>query len=102
MGKNPWLRSIGSRGGKGTPTRHVKNPTGQKPAVSNIDTSSNYTSDPKKEDWPTDDSFNIAPDVSDPMSDNISEGYQSREVKRATQTMEESSNEGESQTYASK
>ena len=43
-----------SRGGRGTPTRHVENSTGQEPAISNFDTSSNYTSDPKEEDWPTD------------------------------------------------
>ena len=36
------------------------------------------------------------------MSDNISEDYQSGEVTRATQMVEESSDEGESQTHASK
>ena len=101
LGKNPWLRSIGSRGGRGSPTNHVKNPTGQEPAMSNVDTSSNYTSDPREEDWPTGDSLNLAPDFSDTMSDNISEEYQSREVTRATQMVEESSDERESPTHAS-
>ena len=85
-----------------TPTNHVENSTKQELTISNIDTSSNYTSDPREEDWPTDDSSNIAPDFSGPMSDNISEEYQSREVTRAAQMVEESSEEGESQTHTSK
>ena len=102
MSKSSWLRSIGSQGGWGTPTTHVAKSTKPEPTISNADTSSNYTSDPREEVWPTDDSFNIAPDFSDPMSDNISEGYQSLEQTRATQMMQESSEEGESQTHTSK
>ena len=102
LSKNPWLRSIGSRGGSGTPTRRAEQPAKQKPTISNLDTSSNYTSDPREQDWPTDDSFNIVPGFSDPMSDNICEEYQPKEVTTATQMVEESSEEGESQTHASK
>ena len=102
MSKSSWLRSIGSRVVKGTPTRHVEKSTKPEPTISNADTSSNYTSDPREKDWPTDDGFNIAPDLSDPMSDNISEEYQSTEVTRAAQMVEESSEGRESQTHASK
>ena len=102
LNKSSWLRSIGSRGGRGTHTRHVEESTTQEPAISNNDTSSNCTSDPREEDWPTDDSFNKAPNFSDPMSDNISEEYQSREVTRAAQMVDESSEERESKTHTSK
>ena len=101
LSKNTWLRSNISRGGRGTPTRHTENSTVQEPAISNIDTSSNYTSDPKEEDWPNDDSFNIVPDFSDQMSDNLSGEYQTKEVTRAIQMVEEFAEEGESQTLTS-
>ena len=45
---------------------------------------SDLTSDPREEDWPTDDSFVMEPDFSDPMSDNTSEKYQTKAVTRTT------------------
>ena len=41
---------------------------------------SDSTSDPREEDWPIDDSFIIEPNFSDPMSDNLSEEYQTRRL----------------------
>ena len=40
--------------------------------------------DPSEEDWPTEDSFKLASDFSDSMSDHVSEAYQSKEIGRAT------------------
>ena len=63
--------------------------------------SSDYTSDPREKDWPTDDSFQITPDFPDPMSDMYDE-YQSKEVTRAARIVEESFDEEKSQTHTSK
>ena len=83
LSKSSWLRSTGSRGGKGTTTTHVEKSPKPEPTISSAETSSNYTSYPREEDWPIDDSFIMSPDFSDPMSDNLSEEYQSREMTRA-------------------
>ena len=63
---------------------HPNEPAKPKLTRLNVSISSDYTSDPRDEDWPTDDSFILAPDFSDPMSDNLSEDYQTKEVTWAT------------------
>ena len=62
---------------------------------------SDHTSDPREEDWPTDDSFMVAPDFSDPMLDHVSEEYQTLEIARVTGILGESSDEANGQTYTS-
>ena len=43
---------------------------------------SDATSDPRKEDWPTEDSFKLASYFSESMSDNLSEKRQSKNLVR--------------------
>ena len=63
---------------------------------------SDLTSDPRLEDWPTDDSFVMEPDCSDPMSDNASEKYQTKAVARTTDDIGGSADETGSQAQSSK
>ena len=63
---------------------------------------SDYTSDPKEEVWPTDNSFNVAPNFSDPISDNMSGKYQTKAITRATGAIGEYFYESDGQTHTSK
>ena len=69
---------------------------------SNNNAISDSTSDPREEDWPTDYSFIIEPDFSDPMSDNASEEYQSKAIARAIDNIGGSADETGSQAHTSK
>ena len=68
----------------------------------NFSAISDLTSDPKEEDWPTDGSFVMAPDFSDPMSDSTSEKYQTKAVTRTADDIGGSADETGSQTHTSK
>ena len=63
---------------------------------------SDSTSDPREENGPTDDSFIIEPDFSDPMSDNLSEEYQKKAIARATDDIGGLADETGSQTHTSR
>ena len=79
-----WLFPTNSQGGRGTTTKQSSELTKPERTRADVSISSDYTSDPREEDWATDDSFKIARGFSDPMSDNLSEEYQTREAARAT------------------
>ena len=67
----------------------------QKLSVNGLRVISDATSDPREEDWPTEDSFKLASDFSDSMSDHVSEEYQSTEIGKATgDTSEDSDSRG--------
>ena len=53
----------------------------------NVSISSDYTSDPREDVWLTDDSFKVAPYFSDPISENLVEEYQTKEVHRRLQLL---------------
>ena len=88
--KDTWRRAEASK----TP-----DPTG---CETNLSAISDLTSDPREEDWPTDDSFLMEPDFSDPMSDDASEKYQAKPVARTTNDIGGSADETGSQTHTSK
>ena len=93
-----------SRGGRKDTSRRAEasktpDPTGCEPNFSAI---SDLTSDPKEEDWPTDNSFVMEPDFSDPMSDDASEKYQTKPVARNTDDIGGSADETGSQAHTSK
>ena len=98
-----WLCSTNSQvQGEGTTTKLPSVPAKREPTKLYVSTSYDYTSVPSAADLLTDDSFNIAPDFSDLMSDNLSEVYQTKEKTRATRMVEKSPEEEESQTHTSK
>ena len=68
----------------------------------NFSAISDLTSDPREEDWATDVNFVMEPDFSDPMSDNVSEKYQSKAVARTTDDIGGSADETGSQAHTSK
>ena len=81
---NTQRRSNHSRGGRKdisrcTETSKTPDPTG---CETNLSAISDLTSDPKEEDWPTDDSFIMEPDFSDPMSDDASENIKPSRLPR--------------------
>ena len=93
-----------SRGGRKDTSRRAEasktpDPTG---CEINLSAISDLTSDPREEDWPTDDSFVMEPDFSDPMSDDASEKYQAKPVARTTDDIGGSADETGSQTHTSK
>ena len=93
-----------SRGGRKDTSRRAEasktpDPTG---CETNLSAISDLTSDPREEDWPTDDSFVMEPDFSDPMSDDASEKYQAKPVARTTDDIGGSADETGSQTHTSK
>ena len=61
-----------SKRGREAASLHAKTPKTPEPVAceTNLSAISDLTSDPREEDWPTDDSFVMEPDFSDPMSDN--------------------------------
>ena len=69
----------------------------------NISWASDYTSDLSEEDWPLGSSFVVASDNSDPLSHNVSEGYQWKQIGRAKRATEDgSSDESDIQTHTKK
>ena len=93
-----------SRGGRKDTSRRAEasktpDPTG---CETNLSAISDLTSDPSEEDWPTDDSYVMEPDFSDPMSDDASEKYQAKPVARTTDDIGGSADETGSQTHTSK
>ena len=79
----------------------VPEPTARE-ANLNSNAISDSTSDPREEDWLTDDTFVIEPNSSDPMPDNVSEKYQMKAIARATDDIGESADETECQTQTSR
>ena len=73
-----------SKRGREAASLHAKTPKTPEPVAceTNLSAISDLSSDPREEDWPTDDSFIMEPDFSDPMSDNASEEYQTKQVNR--------------------
>ena len=68
----------------------------------NLSAISDLTSDTREEDWPTDDSFVMEPNFSDPMSDNASDKYQTKAVARTVDDIGGSADETGSQAHTSK
>ena len=103
---NTRRRSNISRRGREATSQYGEIPKTPEPTAFegnvNFSTISDLTSDPREEDWPTDDSFVMEPEFSDPMSDNVSEKYQTKAVTRTTDDMGGSANEAGSQTHTSK
>ena len=103
---NTQRHSFRSKGGRVTTPQHaeaqkVPEPTARE-ANLNCNAISDSTSDPREEDWLTDDSFVIEPNSSDPMPDNVSEKYQMKAIARATDDIGESADETECQTQTSR
>ena len=93
-----------SKGGRKDTSRRAEasktpDPTG---CETNLSAISDITSDPREEDWPTDDSFVMEPDFSDPMSDDASEKYQAKPIARTTDDIGGSADETGSQAHTSK
>ena len=93
-----------SKGGRKDTSRCTEasktpDPTGYETNLSAI---SDLTSDPREEDWPTDDSFVMELDCSDLMSDNASDKYQTKAVARTIDDIEGSADETGSQALTSK
>ena len=91
-----------SRGGRlpcNTPKYKKTDPTA---CETNLSAISDLTSDPREEDWPTDDNFVMEPDFSDPMSDNASDKYQTKAVARTVDDIGGSADETGSQAHTSK
>ena len=101
---NTRRRSNLSRGGREAASQHAKVP--KTPELTACETSlsalSDLTSDPREEDWPTDDSFVLEPDFSDHMSDNASDKYQTKAVARTIVDIGGSADETGSQAHSSK
>ena len=102
---NARWHSSHSKRGRVTTAQHTKaqkapGPTTRESNLNN-NTISDSTSDPREEDWPTDDSFIIKSDFSDPMSDNLSEEYQTKAIARATDDIGGSADETGSQPHTS-
>ena len=68
----------------------------QKQKQNNLSVISDVTSDPRGKDWLSEDSFKLASDFSDSMSDHVSEKRQSEEIGKATGNITDDSN---SQTH---
>ena len=101
---NTQRRSNHSKGGRKDTSRCTEasktpDPTG---CETNLSAISDLTSDPREEDWPTDDSFVMEPDFSDPMSDDASEKYQAKPIARTTDDIGGSADETGSQAHTSK
>ena len=92
-----------SRGGGKPPCITPKYQKKPEPTAceTNLSAISDLTSDPREEDWPTDDSFVMEPDFSDPMSDNASEKYQTKAVARTVDDIGGSADETGSQAHTS-
>ena len=58
----------------------------QERSENNLSISSDATSDPRDEDCPTEDSFKLAFDFLDRMSDHVSEKRQSKKIGRQQET----------------
>ena len=93
-----------SKRGREAASLHAKTPKTPEPVAceTNLSAISDLTSDPREEDWPTDDSFVMEPDFSDPMSDNASEEYQTKQVTRTADDIGGSADETGSQAHTSK
>ena len=93
-----------SRGGREAALQHAKTPKTPEPTAceTNLSAISDLTSDPREEEWPTDDSFVMEPDFSDPMSDNASDEYQTKPVTRTIDDIGGSADETGSQAHTSK
>ena len=91
-------------GGREAASLHAKTPKPPEPVAceTNLSAISDLTSDPREEDWPTDDSFITEPGFSDPMSDNTSEEYPTRQVTRTADDIGGSADETGSQAHTSK
>ena len=103
---NARWHSAHSKSGRVTTPQHTKaqqtpGPTKRESNLNN-NAISDSTSDPREEDWPTDDSFIIEPDFSVPMLDNVSEEYQSKAITRATEDIGGSADETGSQAHTSR
>ena len=89
-----------SRGGTEATQQHAKVQKRELTACeTNLSAISDLTSDPREDDWPTDDSFVMEPDFSDPMSDNASDEYQTKAVARTVDDIVGSAEETGSQTH---
>ena len=91
-------------GGREAASLDAKTPKTSEPVAceTNLSAISDLTSDPREEDWPTDDSFVMEPDFSDQMSDNMSEEYQTKQVTRIADDIGGSADETGSQAHTSK
>ena len=93
-----------SKRGREAASLHAKTPKTPEPVAceTNLSAISDLTSDPREKDWPTDDSFIMEPDFSDPMSDNASEEYQTKQATRTADDIGGSADETGSQAHTSK
>ena len=80
-----WEHLSSSQGEGETSPKLVATERARKRSTNNLSAISGVTSDPQGEDWPTEDSFKLASDFSDSMSDHVSEEYQSKEIGKATE-----------------
>ena len=97
---DPWEQLSFSQGGGGSEQNMNElmriERSNDVPITTRIsDGASNHTSDPREEDWPTEDSLMVVPDFSNPMSDYVSEEYQTKEMGRARRATEGSSDESD-------
>ena len=71
--------------GNATQPNNPANVSERKPEVINLNVSiaSDYTSYSREEDWPTEDSFIVASNFSDQISDNVSGECHTEEIARS-------------------
>ena len=97
---NARWHSSHSKRGKVTTPQHTK--AQKTPGPTKRESNLNNNAISNSTDWPTDDSFIIEPDFPDPMSDYVSEEYQSKGIDRATDDIGGSADETGSQAHTSR